>query len=230
MVMTAHFNALGDAVRADVLEGRIETAHRPGVYRNHGKRMLDIVLVLLAAPIVVPLILLLAIPMLLAGGKPFYHQRRVGMGGRTFVMWKLRSMVVDADERLARYLRDNPAAREEWARHQKLRDDPRITPFGRFLRKLSLDELPQLWNVLAGDMSLIGPRPMMPHQRALYHGLAYYALRPGLSGFWQVSERNESEFASRVAFDDKYDREVSLATDVVLILRTLRTMVRGTGL
>jgi exopolysaccharide production protein ExoY len=230
MFMTAHFNALGDAVRADVLEGRIETAYRPGLYRNHGKRALDLLLVLVAAPIVVPLVLLLAIPMLLAGGKPFYSQRRVGMGGRTFVMWKLRSMVVDADERLARYLRDNPAAREEWARHQKLRDDPRITPYGRFLRKLSLDELPQLWNVLQGDMSLIGPRPMMPHQRALYHGLSYFALRPGLSGFWQVSERNEAEFASRVIFDDKYDREVSFATDVILILRTLRTMVRGTGL
>jgi lipopolysaccharide/colanic/teichoic acid biosynthesis glycosyltransferase len=230
MCMTAHFNSLADAVRADVLEGRIETAYRPGFYRNHGKRLLDVALVLLAAPIVLPLTLLLAIPMALEGGSPFYHQRRVGHGGRTFVMWKLRSMVVDADERLARYLRENPEAREEWARHQKLRNDPRITPYGRFLRKLSLDELPQLWNVLVGDMSLIGPRPMMPHQRALYSGLAYYALRPGVSGFWQVSDRNDSEFVSRVIFDDLYDREVSVKTDVALILQTLRAVVRGTGL
>lgn len=228
--MTAHFNALTDAVRADVLEGRIQTAHRPGLYRNHGKRLLDVLLVLLAAPIVVPLTLLLALPMMLSGGAPFYSQRRVGLGGRTFVMWKLRSMVVDADERLARYLRDHPSAREEWARHQKLRNDPRITPYGRFLRKLSLDELPQLWNVLIGDMSLIGPRPMMPHQRALYHGLAYYAMRPGVSGFWQVSDRNDAEFVSRVMFDDKYDREVSLGTDAVLILRTLRAMANGSGI
>jgi exopolysaccharide production protein ExoY len=118
-------------------------------------------------------------------------------------MWKLRSMVADADDHLARYLRENPEAREEWARHQKLRNDPRITPYGRFLRKLSLDELPQLWNVLKGDMALIGPRPMMPHQRALYHGLAYYAMRPGVSGFWQVSDRNDAEFVSRVYFDDR---------------------------
>jgi exopolysaccharide production protein ExoY len=228
--MTAHFNSLSDAVRADVLEGRIETAHRPGLYRNGGKRVLDILLVIAASPVILMLTAILALPMLLRGESPFYSQRRVGLGGRTFVMWKLRSMVVDADDRLSRYLRDNPEAREEWARHQKLRDDPRITSYGRFLRKLSLDELPQLWNVVLGDMSLIGPRPMMPHQRALYHGVSYYALRPGVSGFWQVSERNDAEFVSRVKFDDKYDREVSLATDLVLILRTLRTMARGTGL
>jgi exopolysaccharide production protein ExoY len=230
MCMTAHFNSLSDAVRADVLEGRIETAHRPGLYRNGGKRVLDILLVIAASPVILMLTAILALPMLLRGESPFYSQRRVGLGGRTFVMWKLRSMVVDADDRLSRYLRDNPEAREEWARHQKLRDDPRITSYGRFLRKLSLDELPQLWNVVLGDMSLIGPRPMMPHQRALYHGVSYYALRPGVSGFWQVSERNDAEFVSRVKFDDKYDREVSLATDLVLILRTLRTMARGTGL
>jgi lipopolysaccharide/colanic/teichoic acid biosynthesis glycosyltransferase len=168
--------------------------------------------------------------MLLRGERPFYSQRRVGLGGRTFVMWKLRSMVADADDHLAKHLRENPDAREEWARHQKLRNDPRITPYGRFLRKLSLDELPQLWNVLIGDMALIGPRPMMPHQRALYHGLAYYAMRPGVSGFWQVSERNDAEFTSRVHFDEKYDREISFTTDVMLILRTLRVMLRGTGI
>ena len=228
--MTAHFNSLNDAVLADVWEGRVETAHRPGLYRNVGKRVFETLLVLVALPLVLPLTLILALPMLLRGESALYSQRRVGMGGRTFVMWKLRSMVADADEQLARYLRENPAAREEWARHQKLRDDPRITPYGRFLRKLSLDELPQLWNVLKGDMALIGPRPMMPHQRALYHGLAYYAMRPGVSGFWQVSERNEAEFVSRVYFDEKYDREVSLATDVSLILRTLRVVLRGTGI
>jgi exopolysaccharide production protein ExoY len=227
--MTAHFNSLNDAILADVWEGRVETAHRPGLYRNIGKRILDTLLVLAAMPLVVPLTLLLALPMLLRGENPFYRQRRVGMGGRTFVMWKLRSMIIDADAQLARYLVENPEAREEWARHQKLRKDPRITPYGRFLRKTSLDELPQLWNVLKGDMSLIGPRPMMPHQRALYHGLAYYAMRPGVSGYWQVSDRNDAEFVGRVHFDEKYDREVSFATDVWLILRTIRVVVHGTG-
>jgi exopolysaccharide production protein ExoY len=180
--------------------------------------------------VVLPLTLLLALPMLLRGESVLHAAARRAFGGRTFVMWKLRSMVADADDHLARYLRENPEAREEWARHQKLRNDPRITPYGRFLRKLSLDELPQLWNVLKGDMALIGPRPMMPHQRALYHGLAYYAMRPGVSGYWQVSDRNDAEFVSRVYFDEKYDREVSLATDVSLILRTLRVVLRGTGI
>jgi lipopolysaccharide/colanic/teichoic acid biosynthesis glycosyltransferase len=228
--MTAHFNSLNDAILADVWEGRVETAHRPGFYRNTGKRVIETALVLVSLPFVLPLILLLALPMLLRGEQPFYSQRRVGLGGRTFVMWKLRSMVADADEHLARYLRENPEAREEWARHQKLRKDPRITPYGRFLRKLSLDELPQLYNVLRGDMALIGPRPMMPHQRALYHGLAYYAMRPGLSGYWQVSDRNEAEFVSRVYFDEKYDREISFMTDMSLILRTLRVIFNGTGM
>lgn len=227
--MTAHFNSLNDAVLADVWEGRVETARRPGLYRNFGKRIFETALVLLAVPVILPLITVLALPLLLRGENPFYVQRRVGQHGRTFVMWKMRSMVSDADERLSRYLRDNPEAREEWARNQKLRDDPRVTPYGRFLRKSSLDEVPQLWNVLRGDMALIGPRPMMPHQRALYHGLSYYSMRPGVSGFWQVSDRNECEFASRAMFDDQYDRDMSLWTDVKVIIQTLRVMLRGTG-
>jgi exopolysaccharide production protein ExoY len=227
--MTAMFNSLNDAMRADVLEGRVETVLRPGLYRNVGKRLFETLLVLLALPIVVPMTLLLTLPMLLRGEKPFYIQPRVGLGGRTFVMWKLKSMVSDADKRLELYLREHPEAREEWARHQKLRDDPRITTYGRILRKMSLDELPQLWNVLKGDMALIGPRPMMPHQRALYQGHAYYTMRPGMSGYWQVSERHGSEFVTRVHYDEIYHREVSLMTDVFLILRTLRAVSRGTG-
>jgi exopolysaccharide production protein ExoY len=228
--MTAHFDLLNETELAHVWDRNVETMHRPGFYRNAGKRLFETVLVLLALPVVLPLILLLALPMLLRGEPPLYSQRRVGRGGRTFVMWKLRSMVIDADGHLARYLNHNPAAREEWARRQKLEHDPRTTPYGRILRKLSLDELPQLWNVLKGDMSLIGPRPMMPHQRALYHGIAYYAMRPGMSGYWQVSDRNQAEFVSRVYFDEKYDREMSFATDLSLIFRTLQVVLRGTGL
>lgn len=227
--MTAHFNSLNEIMRADVLEVRVETARKPGLYRNVGKRVFETLLVLMALPVVLPLTLLLALPMLFRGEAPFYTQHRVGLGGRTFVMWKLRSMVADADEHLAEYLTKNSAAREEWARHQKLRDDPRVTAYGRFLRKLSLDELPQLWNVLKGDMALIGPRPIMQHQRALYPGLAYYAMRPGVSGYWQVSDRHGSEFGARVHYDDIYYRDMSLATDVSLILRTLRAVSRGTG-
>jgi lipopolysaccharide/colanic/teichoic acid biosynthesis glycosyltransferase len=226
--MTAHFG-LPSTVAVERLDRGIEAPRRSGVYRNAGKRVLETLLVLLSVPFVIPLTLLLALPMILRGEMPLYTQRRVGLGGRTFVMWKLRTMVVDADEQLAEYFRQNPSAREEWARHQKLRDDPRVTPYGRFLRRTSLDELPQLWNVLKGDMALIGPRPMMPHQRALYHGEAYYALRPGLSGYWQVSDRHGSEFVARVHYDELYDRDVSLATDMRVILRSIGAVFRGTG-
>ena len=227
--MTTLFNSLNEAMRAEVVAGSVELVQRPSLYRNVGKRIFETFLVLLMFPVVFPLTLLLTLPMLLRGETPFYTQLRVGLGGRTFVMWKLRSMVSEADEHLAHFLSENPEARDEWARHQKLRNDPRITPYGRFLRKLSLDELPQLWNVLKGDMALIGPRPMMPHQRELYHGDAYYTMRPGVSGYWQVSDRHRSEFVARVHYDDLYERKISLVTDVFLILRTLRAVSRGTG-
>ena len=167
--------------------------------------------------------------MALDGSSPFYWSDRVGRGGKTFRMLKLRTMVPNADKLLEEYLSRNAEAMLEWNSTQKLKSDPRITAVGRLLRKTSLDELPQLWNVLIGDMSLVGPRPMMPSQRALYSGTAYYALRPGITGPWQVSVRNESEFAQRVDFDAKYDRTISFATDVKLLLATVRVVFRGTG-
>ena len=114
-------------------------------------------------------------------------------------------------------------------RHQKLKNDPRITPLGRFLRRTSLDELPQLWNVLMGDMSIVGPRPMMCNQRALYPGTEYYVMRPGITGFWQTSARNESSFHERAGFDQAYYRAVSLRTDLAIIWRTFSVVLRGTG-
>ena len=115
-------------------------------------------------------------------------------------------MVHNADELLEAYLAENPAAKLEWDATQKLKRDPRITLVGRILRKTSLDELPQLWNVLNGTMSLVGPRPMMLCQRASYSGQSYYNLKPGITGLWQISDRNESEFIARVRYDDVYDR------------------------
>jgi lipopolysaccharide/colanic/teichoic acid biosynthesis glycosyltransferase len=144
-------------------------------------------------------------------------------------MWKLRTMVDNADERLEAYLEANPEARSEWDSSQKLKDDPRITRVGRMLRRTSLDELPQVLNVLTGDMSLVGPRPMMPSQRTLYPGSAYYRLRPGITGSWQVTDRNDSTFADRARFDTAYERELSLATDVKILLATVRVVLRGTG-
>ena len=198
-------------------------------YRRVCKPALDVAVVLLAAPVWVPLVLLSALLVALDGHNPFYSQRRVGRGGRTFRMWKLRSMVADAEARLEAHLAGDPAARAEWNRAQKLKSDPRITPLGRILRKTSLDELPQLFNVLTGDMSLVGPRPMMTEQKALYPGTGYYRLRPGLTGFWQISNRNECRFADRARYDDAYNRTVSFRTDLTVLLRTVAVILRGTG-
>ena len=174
---------------------------KDGVYAGLGKSVFDILFVILAAPIALPLVAVLALILAVTGGSPFYLQDRVGRGGRTFRMIKLRSMVRKADALLEAHLAANPAARREWDEKQKLTDDPRITAFGRFLRKSSFDELPQLWNVFRGEMSIVGPRPMMTSQQSLYPGRAYYALRPGITGLWQVSDRNRSSFAARASFD-----------------------------
>ncbi len=202
---------------------------RERLYRRTFKRVIDVAFVLLIAPFVLPMVLALCVLIALDGSSPFYTQLRVGKGGRTFRLWKLRSMVPDADERLARHLADNEAARMEWNAYQKLASDPRITTLGLALRKTSFDELPQLWNVLKGDMSLVGPRPMMPEQRDLYPGHAYYALRPGVTGPWQVSDRNTATFAQRAEFDTAYERNVSFATDVRLLIATVGVVLRGTG-
>lgn len=200
-----------------------------GVYRNVGKRLLDLTLVMLGAPIVLLLVACLALVVALDGGQPFYSQTRVGRNARLYRMWKLRTMVADADARLESHLASDPEARAEWDRTQKLRNDPRITAAGRFLRRSSLDELPQLWNVLRGDMSLVGPRPMLPSQTTLYPGTAYYHLRPGLTGPWQVSSRNASAFADRARFDTAYDDELSLRADLGLLGATVQVVYRGTG-
>jgi exopolysaccharide production protein ExoY len=202
---------------------------RRGVYRNVFKRALDIAAVVLAAPVVAPIVLGLAWGVRRDGGSAFYSQMRVGMDGRHFRMWKLRSMVTDADDRMAEYLSSNPKARIEWETTQKLKNDPRITRFGRFLRRSSLDELPQLWNVLIGEMSLVGPRPIMLNQQALYPGSAYYRLRPGITGYWQTGGRNGTTFESRAVYDEAYDAELSLATDVKILSRTLGVVMNCTG-
>lgn len=173
--------------------------------------------------------LIIAAMVAMDGHNPFYSQLRVGKNGRRFRLWKIRTMTVDADDGLEAYLQANPEARTEWDRHQKLKNDPRITRIGKVLRKASLDELPQLFNVLTGSMSLVGPRPMMLEQEKFYHGTAYYHLRPGVTGFWQISERNEASFVSRVEFDEDYNNRLSLMTDLSTLIRTVSVVIRGTG-
>lgn len=207
----------------------LTTRPRRGLYRYRLKRVFDVAAVVLSAPVVLPLIAGLSLAVAVRGGAPFYSQNRVGLGGRTFRMWKIRSMVPDAENRLEGYLQQNPDARREWDETQKLRHDPRITPFGHLLRKTSLDELPQLWNVFKGDMSLVGPRPMMTNQMDMYPGSAYYLLRPGITGHWQTSGRNQTSFEARSDFDAAYEADLTFGLDLKILARTVKTVLACTG-
>lgn len=201
-----------------------------GWYRNWGKRALDVTLVIASLPITLPVVLICALVLWIEGGNPFYRQDRIGREGKVFSILKLRSMVRNADAHLERLLENDADLRAEWDTTQKLKKDPRVTRVGSALRATSLDELPQLWNVLTGEMSLVGPRPMMPDQLALYgdpHD--YFALTPGLTGVWQVSARNESSFAYRATIDAAYRRSLSAREDISLIVKTIGVVVRGTG-
>jgi lipopolysaccharide/colanic/teichoic acid biosynthesis glycosyltransferase len=191
--------------------------------RPAAKRTMDVAIALL-------LLLVLALPMLVVaalvrgdGGPALFAHRRVGKGGRTFGCLKFRSMVIDAEKRLAELLERDEAARDEWATTRKLKNDPRVTRTGKFLRATSLDELPQLINVLKGDMSLVGPRPVTPAELAANYGAAaehYQLVRPGITGPWQVSGRSETSYDRRVALDVAYATQPSLVTDIRLLLAT----------
>lgn len=200
-----------------------------GIYAILFKRVLDVAIVLLALPFVAPFFLIAGVLIALDGHSPFFVQERVGLHGKRFMMWKFRTMVPDAEERLEEYLSENPEAREEWQAKQKLADDPRVTAVGNILRRTSMDELPQMVNVLLGDMSLVGPRPMLPSQQALYEGHGYYRLRPGLTGSWQVNARNSCNFSERARFDDEYETEIGFLTDAGIVARTVGVVLRGTG-
>jgi Undecaprenyl-phosphate galactose phosphotransferase WbaP len=158
-----------------------------------------------------------------SAGGIFYSHERLGKNGRKIRIYKFRTMAVNAEAVLDEYLRTHPEAREEWDQNQKLRDDPRVTRVGRWLRKYSLDEFPQLFNVLKGDMSLVGPRPMMADQVRLYgdNMEAYCGVRPGMTGMWQVSGRNRATFAERARFDIYYIRNWTLWLDFYILLRTV---------
>ena len=156
---------------------------------------------------------------------------RVGRHGRPFKCFKIRSMVVDAERRLHEHLSANPEAAAEWASDFKLANDPRVTRFGYFIRRTSLDELPQVWNVLLGDMSFVGPRPVVAHELERYGDKqnAYLAMRPGLTGPWQVLGRNDLPYNERVRLDCRYLEEQGLLTDLALMVRTSRAVFGRTG-
>ncbi|MGJ8616298.1 MAG: sugar transferase [Sulfitobacter sp.] len=201
-----------------------------GFYRGFFKPALDSFFILLTLPFSVPLIALCAAALWVEGGSPFYTQERLGRNGKRFSILKLRTMVRDADAVLEAHLASDPARRHEWNELQKLKDDPRVTRVGQFLRATSLDELPQLFNVLLGDMSLVGPRPMMPEQLAMYgEPRAYFAMRPGITGLWQVSARNNTRFSYRNDLDRDYEDKVSLFFDMSVLFKTIGVVLRRTG-
>lgn len=214
----------------DVASHTVGSDANTGWYQQWGKRVLDLALVLLSLPITLPVIAMSAAALWLESGPPLYWQDRLGRGGKRFRIMKLRTMVRDADAQLEHLLATDPDLRAEWDETQKLKDDPRITKVGAFLRVTSMDELPQLWNVLVGDMTLVGPRPMLPEQLSLYgDARAYYALRPGLTGTWQVLARNDKAFETRRAFDAAYRAQHDLREDLVLLWRTVGVVMRRTG-
>ena len=197
------------------------------------KRTLELAATLLAAPIWIPLTGALAVLVWAADRRaPFFRQPRIGRGGRPFRSWKLRTMIPDADRALEQRMRDDAALRDEWNSGFKLRDDPRVTRIGRALRRLSLDELPQLWNVLRGDMALVGPRPLPAYH---HEQLSAEARRmreitpPGITGLWQVSGRSDSGMAAMERWDAYYVRNWSVALDLIILAKTLRAVLSRRG-
>lgn len=200
------------------------------LYTGGGKRVFDIVIVLLTLPLVLPLIMLSALALWIEGGNPFYRQDRLGRDGTVFRLLKLRTMTRNAEADLTEILAKDPALRYEWNTTQKLKNDPRITRIGHFLRSTSFDELPQIWNILLGHMSIVGPRPMMPEQLRLYGDpKAYFEMRPGLSGLWQIRERNDSHFSYRASVDRTYRATQSVWLDLSVLWQTIFVVLRRTG-
>ena len=196
------------------------------------KRALDLLCTVAGGLLISPLLIAITILIKLdSPGPAFYGHRRLGAGGKHFRCWKFRTMHTNAEQLLDRFLQSHPNLRAEWEQNFKLRDDPRVTRIGRFLRKTSLDELPQLWNVLRGEMSLVGPRPIVDAEITKYGTVyeMYRRIRPGISGFWQVSGRSDTDYAERVRLDAYYVNNWSVWLDIVILVRTVRSVMLGRG-
>ena len=195
------------------------------------KRALDAAGALALIVLLSPIMLLIAALVAMEGGPVLFGHERVGFGGRPFRCLKFRTMVPNAAEVLADLLARDPAAAREWATTQKLRNDPRITHVGKFLRKTSLDELPQLWNILVGEMSLVGPRPIVQSEVERYgsHIDYYYAVRPGLTGLWQVRGRSNTSYAERIEMDFEYVSSRSVGRDLKILIETVPAVLRRSG-
>ena len=196
------------------------------------KRIFDITATVVGGILILPVALIVAVLIYLDSPGPIvFGHKRVGQGGKEFPCYKFRSMVPNAQEALEIYLKENPEAREEWERDFKLKDDPRVTKIGKFLRKTSLDELPQLWNVLIGDMSLVGPRPIVRAEVEKYGEYIndFYLVPPGITGVWQVSGRSDTTYEERVLMDSWYVHNWSVWIDIVYLVKTVFAVIKSKG-
>ena len=196
------------------------------------QRAVDVLLSILFLLLLSPVMIAAAVLVTVSGAGPLiFRHNRIGMNERTFVCLKFRTMEVQAEELLPHLLTACDSVRHEWERDHKIRQDPRVTPIGRFLRRFSIDELPQLVNVIRGEMSIVGPRPIVESEVRRYgaHFRDYCSVRPGLTGLWQVSGRNDLSYARRVQLDCEYARSKSISGDLLIILRTLPVVLLGRG-
>jgi undecaprenyl-phosphate galactose phosphotransferase len=214
------------ALRSAVFPARYDFSFERGL-----KRSCDLVGALLLAIVFSPIFVLAFAAAAINGQKVLFRHQRVGRDGRLFYCLKFQTMVPNAEEVLRHLLAADPELRAEWERDHKLKDDPRVTPLGRFLRATSLDEIPQLWNVVKGEMSLVGPRPVIREELLRYgrNAVFYEMVRPGITGLWQVSGRNFVEYRRRVAMDVLYVKRQSLVLDIWILLKTVVVVVTGHG-
>ena len=196
------------------------------------KRILDLGLLFISAPITIPLVLIVSIIVKITSPGPiFYGHKRIGKNGKEFKCWKFRSMVIDADKQLEKILAENPEMRAEWEKDRKFSNDPRVTKIGKILRKTSIDEIPQFFNVLMGEMSFIGPRPVTTPELEKYGDKSDFILsvQPGLSGMWQISGRSDTGYEERITLDSYYIRNWSMWLDLWIIIKTIYVVVKGKG-
>lgn len=224
-----------DFMRSRTASSALDTAELPYAetsrYEAWGKRAFDVIIALLLLPIVLPVAAALCIAVSRGRSPGLFGHERVGKEGKLFRCYKIRTMVPDAEDKLEAFLAENPDARAEWSEKQKLSDDPRVTPIGRFLRRTSLDELPQLWNVLKGEMSFVGPRPVTVDELDRYGNQkhAYLSLRPGITGLWQVSGRADGCYEDRLRLDKLYSTSISFRGDASLMVKTVSVIFFPTG-
>ena len=196
------------------------------------KRFIDIFLLLLSSPVTLPVVLIVAFAVKFSSPGPvFYGHKRIGKNGKEFKCWKFRSMVIDADKQLEKILAENPDMRAEWEKDRKFTNDPRVTKIGKILRKTSIDEIPQFFNILTGEMSFIGPRPVTEPELTKYgtKSNVILSVQPGLSGMWQISGRSDTGYEERVTLDSYYIQNWSVWLDIWIIIKTVYVVLRGKG-